>query len=94
MEAKNIFVSDELDKAYGSTMRPKNRAIFEHEAFSSACAKLEPEDRAEINSIVRQFTGNPDMRYAKRVKNIGSLGILELLAKLGIWLSAVERERP
>lgn len=90
---KNISVAEELDKIYGGTMRPLNKDVFEARVFESAVDRLNPEDKYQINSILRQFT-TADHKNAKKIKNVSRVGMLELLAKLGIWLSAVERERP
>lgn len=90
---KNISVADEFDKAYGGMMRPLNKDVFQNEVFESAVDRLSPDDQYHINGILRQFT-TADHKNSKKIKNVSRVGMLELLAKLGIWLSAVERERP
>ena len=90
---KNISVAEELDKVYGGTMRPLNKDKFENDVFESTLDRLSSEDRYNVNSIVRQFSC-ADAHCAKKIRNVSKVGMLELLAKLGIWLSAVERERP
>lgn len=90
---KKIFVADEFDKAYGGMMRPLNKDVFQSEVFESALTKLPPDDQYHVNSLLRQFT-TVDHKSARKIRNVGRSGMLELLAKLGIYLSAVERERP
>ena len=62
------------------------RTAFEAEAYRSAIKKLDTEDKVFIDGLV----GNTEKL---RMKNFGEISMLELLAKLGMFLNANQRKK-
>ena len=92
--AKDITVSDELEREYKKcTTLPESKYYLENEVYRSALDKLDDGDAQVIRKIQQEFHNGYKGADKKAIKNFGDQSVLELLAKLGIWMNAVERER-
>ena len=69
-------------------MRERERRAIEQEAFYNALNRLDEEDHDRLADIIRLYTTVPGHRSP--IQGISRRGMLELLAKLGIYLSASE----
>ena len=67
-------------------MRERDRRAIEQEAFYNALNRLDEEDHDRLADIIRFYTTVPGHRSP--IKGISRRGMLELLAKLGIYLNA------
>ena len=86
-----VSVRNELDKCYTGRDPVDSRDKFELDAFASAQERLADEDRAYISRQVRKVS----IKYKTAgcglaIKNFSTQGMIELLAKLGIFLNAAD----
>lgn len=89
----NIFVADEIDKVYSGSI-VFDRQKLEVESYRSAYDKLDGDDLKAINGFVRKFDRSKHSNNENRmtIKGFGETGVLETVAKLGIFLNAVGRK--
>ena len=64
------------------------RRAIEQEAFFCAMQRLDEEDHDRIAGIIREYTTGSDRRSP--IPGLSHRGMTELLAKLGIFLSAAD----
>ena len=82
-----VFVVDELDKVYrGSVVC--DRAKMEVDAIRSAYDHLEGKDQETIKGFVDKFDSNKFTDGGTRIKGFGKTAVLEVVAKVGIFLNA------
>ena len=82
-----VFVVDELDKVYrGSVVY--DRAKMEVDAIRSAYDHLEGKDQETIKGFVDKFDSNKYTDGCTRIKGFGKIAVLEVVAKVGIFLNA------
>ena len=87
----NVHVQDIIEKAYDKCSYIENRSAFENKCYEDAIKRLEPEDRAFVEGIAKTFDHSKASSKKKtiRLHNFGKASALELTAKLGIFLNAV-----
>lgn len=88
--AKTITVGMVIGHGYHADEIGQKKTL--NEACTEAYQKLEPADRNMIDSIVGEFDSqcHSKNKLGKNLKNFGKTSAIELLAKLGIWLNAIE----
>ena len=92
IKARPVSVKNEIDKCYTGCGPVDCRDSFELDAFCRARDHLSDEDREYIERQQRKVS--PKYKHAGcglEIKNFSTLGMLELLAKLGIFLNAVNK---
>lgn len=90
VSAKTITVGMVIGRGYRPDEIDQKKAL--KEACTNAYVKLDPEDRERIDKIVSEFDAANYYKYKSGIplKNFGKNSAIELLAKLGIWLNAIE----
>ena len=96
MPVKPLMVSvrKELDRYYPEYLPMDSRDSFELDAFCKAQERLSEEDRAYIESQQRKVDRKRYMAKSRdsiNIRGFGSLAMLEVLAKLGIFLNAANK---
>ena len=96
MPVKPLMVSvrKELDRYYPDYLPMDSRDSFELDAFCKARERLSEEDREYILRQQKRVDSSGGMSKRKesiRIRGFGSLAMLEVLAKLGIFLNAASK---
>lgn len=87
---QEVFVADVIGKGYNVSDSEQIKICSD--AFLAASFKLDRKDREFVYGLADRFDSrkNYKSKNAMRLKGFGRTAMLELLAKLGIWLNAVE----
>ena len=93
VKIQTVSVKNEIDRCYAGYTPMNNRDKFELDAFASAQDRLADEDRVYIDRQLRKVS----MKYKHAgcgiaIHNFSTQGMIELLAKLGIFLNAANRQ--
>lgn len=89
-----VSVRKELDRYYPDYLPMDSRDSFELDAFCKARERLDEEDREYILRQQKKVDSSGSMskrRDSIRIRGFGQLAMVELLAKLGIFLNAANR---
>ena len=71
-------------------IRDRERRAIEQEAFYNALNRLDEEDHDRVARIIRRYT--TDSAHTSPIRGVSRRGMMELLAKLGIFLSSLESD--
>ena len=88
--AKTITVGMMIGHGYSADEIEQKKVL--NEACAEAYLKLDEADRNMIDSIINVFDSqcHSKNKFGRNLKNFGKTSAIELLAKLGIWLNAIE----
>ena len=89
-----VSVRNELDRIYPDYLPMDSRDSFELDVFVKAKDRLSEEDREYIVRQQKKVENTGYMskcRNSVKIRGFGQLAMLEVLAKLGIFLNAVNR---
>lgn len=94
VKALKVSVRDEMDRIYPDYLPMDSRDNFELDVFVKAKDRLDEEDREYIVRQQKKVDSNGYMSRRNnsiKIRGFGQLAMLEVLAKLGIFLNAVNR---
>ena len=91
LKAKPVFVQDEINRCYAGYELVSGRETFELDAFCRARDHLDDESREYIERQQRKVSNKyKTAGCGLNIRNFSTLGMLELLAKLGIFLNVAD----